>query len=134
MKLAHRQMASSQKGKEIAPSQADDEKGKCYDVARWSVRDKRVFITLMHEEFKGNRPTTTFNKVGWNVIRKQFRKKTGNDYLGTQFRNKFNKLRLVYREFRSYLSTLGLDITGSLVRDAYIRTSGPPEGKAISHC
>nr|DAD20060.1 TPA_asm: hypothetical protein HUJ06_021523 [Nelumbo nucifera] len=65
----------------------------------------------MHEEFKKrNQPTTTFNKAGWNVIRKQFHEKIGNDYSDMQFKNKFNRLRLVYREFEKLLKHMGLDM------------------------
>ena len=70
-------------------------------VAKWNHKEEKVLVELMVEQVKkGNRPTTTFSTKAWNEIIDEFYRRTGNKYTKSQFVNKFNKLRLVYREFK----------------------------------
>lgn len=70
-------------------------------VAKWTPAEENIFVQIIVEQVKkGNRPTTTFSKKAWNEIIEDFYKKTCNRYAKMQFINKFNKLRMTYREFK----------------------------------
>ncbi|XP_010263418.1 PREDICTED: L10-interacting MYB domain-containing protein-like [Nelumbo nucifera] len=123
-------MASSQKDKQVATTESRE--AKHIEMARWTTRDEKVFIELMAAQAKkGTRTTTTFSKVGWAEIRKEFMNRTGNDYTNLPFKNKFNKLRVVYRDFKVLLSQTGFGydyrtrtiMVKDEVWEAYIRVS-----------
>uniref|UniRef100_A0A9I9EEZ4 Myb/SANT-like domain-containing protein n=1 Tax=Cucumis melo TaxID=3656 RepID=A0A9I9EEZ4_CUCME len=61
----------------------------------------------MDEEVaKGNRPTITFTKTCWNYMRSQINASTGYNYSHDQLKNKFNKLRQIYKDFKKILSDM----------------------------
>ncbi|XP_077241618.1 uncharacterized protein LOC143882101 [Tasmannia lanceolata] len=92
----------------IAVGRDDSQNLQERESARWSVRDTNVFIDLMVEEVKkGSRCTTTFTKRAWNDIRRKFYDKTSHNYTSMQFKNKFQKLRKDYREFKKLLEVTG---------------------------
>ncbi|XP_050938834.1 L10-interacting MYB domain-containing protein-like [Cucumis melo] len=73
----------------------------------WSNKSKALFVVLMDEEVvKGNRPTTTFTKTSWNYMRSQLNASTGYNYSHHQLKNKFNKLRQIYKDFKKILSDM----------------------------
>uniref|UniRef100_A0A9I9E8A3 Myb/SANT-like domain-containing protein n=1 Tax=Cucumis melo TaxID=3656 RepID=A0A9I9E8A3_CUCME len=62
---------------------------------------------LMDEEVaEGNRPTTTFTKTSWNYMRNQLNASTRYNYPHDQLKNKFNKLRQIYKDFKKILSDM----------------------------
>ncbi|XP_050939356.1 L10-interacting MYB domain-containing protein-like [Cucumis melo] len=76
----------------------------------WSNKSETLFVDLMDEEVaKGNRPTTTFTKTSWNYMRSQLIASAGYNYSHDQLKNKFNKLRQMYKDFKKILS----DMTGN---------------------
>uniref|UniRef100_A0A9I9EHI2 Myb/SANT-like domain-containing protein n=1 Tax=Cucumis melo TaxID=3656 RepID=A0A9I9EHI2_CUCME len=61
----------------------------------------------MNEEVaKGNQPTTTFTKTSWNYMRSQLNASTRYNYFHDQLKNKFNKLRQIYKDFKKILSDM----------------------------
>ncbi|XP_042487082.1 uncharacterized protein At2g29880-like [Macadamia integrifolia] len=78
------------------------------ETAKWSQANVDTLIVLMVEEVKkGNRTTSTFNKAGWNNIANNFKEKTGVNYAIVQLKNKVNKLRQDYSQFKKLLETTG---------------------------
>ncbi|XP_042513329.1 L10-interacting MYB domain-containing protein-like [Macadamia integrifolia] len=78
------------------------------ETAKWSQANVDTLIVLMVEEVKkGNRTTSTFNKAGWNNIANNFKEKTGVNYTIAQLKNKVNKLRQDYSQFKKLLETTG---------------------------
>ncbi|XP_042479851.1 uncharacterized protein At2g29880-like [Macadamia integrifolia] len=78
------------------------------ETAKWSQVNVDTLIVLMVEEVKkGNRTTSTFNKAGWNNIANNFKEKTGVNYAIVQLKNKVNKLRQDYSQFKKLLETTG---------------------------
>uniref|UniRef100_A0A9I9EA29 Myb/SANT-like domain-containing protein n=1 Tax=Cucumis melo TaxID=3656 RepID=A0A9I9EA29_CUCME len=76
----------------------------------WSNKSETLFVDLMDEEVaKGNRPTTTFTKTSWNYMRSQLIASAEYNYSHDQLKNKFNKLRQMYKDFKKILS----DMTGN---------------------
>lgn len=68
--------------------------------ADWTDSEETILIHLMLKEIqKGNKPFTTFTKIGWNNIEAGFKEKTGKGYSHPQFRNKFNQMRIRYFDF-----------------------------------
>uniref|UniRef100_A0A9I9EKF7 Myb/SANT-like domain-containing protein n=2 Tax=Cucumis melo TaxID=3656 RepID=A0A9I9EKF7_CUCME len=73
----------------------------------WSNKSEALFVDLINEEVaKGNRPTTTFTKISWNYMRSQLNASTGYNYYHDQLKNKFNKLRQIYKDFKKILSDM----------------------------
>ncbi|XP_077238189.1 spindle/kinetochore-associated protein isoform X1 [Tasmannia lanceolata] len=104
--LAAKQMEGNQStiGKMVKEAEHEIES------ARWTLRDTNIYIDLMVEEVKkGTRRTTTFSKKGWKDIQAGFYQKTGHEYTLLQFRNKFQKLRKEYREFKKLIEVTGFD-------------------------
>ncbi|KAI4351057.1 hypothetical protein L6164_005444 [Bauhinia variegata] len=86
----------------------------------WPPNVESYFIDLMEEEVrKGNRQTTTLTKAAWRHINIELKRKFGKEYTPVQFKNKFNQLRGIWREFDSLLkmeSGLGYNsITGHII-------------------
>ncbi|XP_042488357.1 uncharacterized protein At2g29880-like [Macadamia integrifolia] len=78
------------------------------ETAKWSQANVDTLIVLMVEEVKkGNRTTSTFNKAGWNNIANNFKEKIGVNYAIIQLKNKVNKLRQDYSQFKKLLETTG---------------------------
>ncbi|XP_043724272.1 L10-interacting MYB domain-containing protein-like [Telopea speciosissima] len=78
------------------------------ESATWRKDEVDAFVKCMVEEVKkGNKTTSTFNKVGWNNIKTQLEAKLGRTFVMLQLRNKMNKLRRDYRSFKKLLETSG---------------------------
>ncbi|KAK3437106.1 hypothetical protein EUGRSUZ_C01733 [Eucalyptus grandis] len=77
-------------------------------IAKWTESLTNVLISLLVEEVKkGNRPTCTYNKVGWNNIHVEFNKQTELHYNVVQLKNRVNKLKKQYSSFKKLLSQSG---------------------------
>ncbi|XP_020600078.1 uncharacterized protein LOC110039382 [Phalaenopsis equestris] len=62
--------------------------------AMWDKDVTNIFCDLCIKEIElGNRPTTYFNKEGWNSIGKRFKELTGRDYDRLKFKNKWDQLK-----------------------------------------
>ncbi|XP_050941526.1 L10-interacting MYB domain-containing protein-like [Cucumis melo] len=73
----------------------------------WSNKSECLFVDLMDEEVaKSNRPTIIFTKTSWNYLRSQLNASTGYNYSHDQLKNKFNKLRQIYKDFKKILSNM----------------------------
>ena len=78
------------------------------DTVKWSKGELDTFVEILVEEVvKGNKTTSTFNKVGWNNIRTKMETKLGRPYQLKQLRNKMCKLRIEYSAFSKLLGTTG---------------------------
>ncbi|XP_042494953.1 uncharacterized protein LOC122074160 [Macadamia integrifolia] len=76
------------------------------ETAKWSQANVGTLIVLMVEEVKkGNKTTSTFNKAGWNNIANNFKEKTRVNCAIVQLKNKVNKLRQDYSQFKKLLET-----------------------------
>ncbi|XP_030445382.1 uncharacterized protein LOC115668009 [Syzygium oleosum] len=76
--------------------------------AKWTEPLTNMFVSLLVEEVKkGNRTSSTYNKVGWNNIRTEFIKQSGYQYTLVQLKNKVNKLRKQYGSFKKLLLQSG---------------------------
>ncbi|XAR59720.1 hypothetical protein NMG60_11015664 [Bertholletia excelsa] len=81
------------------------------DPATWTASEEKLFIQLMVKEvFKGNRSSTTFSKEAWKLIEHEFCEKTNKRYNNSQFRNKFNQLRIRYNEFSKLAKEPGFSL------------------------
>ncbi|XP_010254523.1 PREDICTED: L10-interacting MYB domain-containing protein-like isoform X2 [Nelumbo nucifera] len=81
------------------------------DNAKWTRKEERIFVELMVEQCKkGNRTTTAFSSTGWKEIQKDFNKKTGCNYTDMQLKNKFQKLRLLHKEFKNACKETGFSM------------------------
>ncbi|KAL3721174.1 hypothetical protein ACJRO7_005918 [Eucalyptus globulus] len=77
-------------------------------IAKWTKSLTNVLISLLVEEVKkGNRPTCTYNKVGWNNIHVEFNKQTELHYNVVQLKNRVNKLKKQYSSFKKLFSQSG---------------------------
>ncbi|KAL3749791.1 hypothetical protein ACJRO7_010849 [Eucalyptus globulus] len=77
-------------------------------IAKWTEPLTNLFVSLLVEEVKkGNRTSSTFNKVGWNNIRIEFNKRAELQYTAVQLKNKVNKLKKQYASFKKLLSQSG---------------------------
>jgi len=77
-------------------------------IAKWTEPLTNMFVSLLVEEVKkGNRTSSTFNKVGWNNIRIEFNKRAELQYTAVQLKNKVNKLKKQYASFKKLLSQSG---------------------------
>ncbi|XP_042479660.1 L10-interacting MYB domain-containing protein-like [Macadamia integrifolia] len=75
---------------------------------RWSQTETNSFIELMKENVKnGHKTATTFDKMGWDDIKSRFEKTIGGPIGKEQLRNKMNKLRTEYQQFKKLLDTTG---------------------------
>ncbi|XP_030443205.1 uncharacterized protein LOC115665467 [Syzygium oleosum] len=77
-------------------------------VAKWTEPLTNLLVSLMVEKVKrGNRTTTTYNKVGWNNIVTEFNKQTTLQFTVVQLKNRTNKLRRQYGSYKKLLSQSG---------------------------
>ncbi|XP_043691398.1 uncharacterized protein LOC122642062 [Telopea speciosissima] len=80
-----------------------------YEYAKWTKKEVDIFVMIMLDEVKkGNKTITTFNKAGWNNIKNQLEAKIGRSFKMIQIRNKMNKLRIDYHNFKKLLETSGV--------------------------
>ena len=74
-------------------------------VTKWIELLTNLLVSLMVEKVKrGNRTTTTYNKVGWNNIVTEFNKQTTLQFTVVQLKNRTNKLRRHYASYKKLLS------------------------------
>jgi len=63
-----------------------------------------IYIDLIVEQVNlGGRPTYTLSKKAWTEIQGKFRQMTRIDYQLLQFKNKFQKLKDYYKQFKKLL-------------------------------
>ncbi|XP_042490825.1 uncharacterized protein At2g29880-like [Macadamia integrifolia] len=78
------------------------------EAAKWTQREQDYLLKLMVEQVKvGNKSSSTFNKGGWNNIKKGLEEKTNRPFTMVQLRNKMNKMRFDYSAFKKLLDTTG---------------------------
>ncbi|KAL2926490.1 L10-interacting MYB domain-containing protein [Bienertia sinuspersici] len=78
-------------------------------VGVWNECIEAYFIGLIEDEVKkGNRPTTTLTKPAWKFIRQKLKEKTKKDYSQDQVKNKYNQLRIKWKEFSKILEETGI--------------------------
>ncbi|XP_020575153.1 L10-interacting MYB domain-containing protein-like [Phalaenopsis equestris] len=81
--------------------------------AMWDKEVTNIFCDLCIKEIElGNRPTTYFNKEGWNSIGKRFKELTGRDYDRLKFKNKWDQLKKewkIWKELKRGSTGLGWD-------------------------
>ncbi|XP_077210888.1 uncharacterized protein LOC143846342 [Tasmannia lanceolata] len=80
------------------------------EKATWSPEYRKIFIDLMVQQtLVGNKPTTSFNKVGWKHIRGEFNKKTNKNYDHLKFKNYMAQLKKEWNVWNNLISnTTGL--------------------------
>ncbi|KAG0489368.1 hypothetical protein HPP92_008179 [Vanilla planifolia] len=70
-------------------------------VAHWDERSTMLFCDLCIEQIEtGNKPTTHFNREGWQNIKNKFNATTNKDYEKTQFKNKWDQLKKDWRMWK----------------------------------
>ncbi|XP_020575268.1 L10-interacting MYB domain-containing protein-like [Phalaenopsis equestris] len=81
--------------------------------AIWEKEIKLLFCDLCIKEIElGNRPTTFFNKEGWNSIIKHFKDSTGREYDRLQMKNKWDQLKKdwkIWKDLKRGSTGLGWD-------------------------
>ncbi|XP_042474806.1 L10-interacting MYB domain-containing protein-like [Macadamia integrifolia] len=78
------------------------------EAAKWTQSEQDYLLKLMVEQVKvGNKSSSTFNKGGWNNIKKGLEEKTNRSFTMVQLRNKMNKMRFDYSAFKKLLDTTG---------------------------
>ncbi|KAI7736338.1 hypothetical protein M8C21_028111, partial [Ambrosia artemisiifolia] len=113
-------------------SDGDDQLEGMSDPATWTLLEENIFISIMADEVKrGNRYSTTFSRSSWAVIEQEFYEKTNRRYNHSQFRNKYNQLRMYYLWFSKLLEEpgftwdpkLGNAVADDDVWEAYLKTN-----------
>ncbi|XP_042484120.1 uncharacterized protein LOC122064479 [Macadamia integrifolia] len=90
------------------------------EAAKWTQREQDYLLKLMVEQMKvGNKSSSTFNKGGWNNIKKGLEEKANRPFTMVQLRNKMNKMRFDYSAFKKLLDTTGFGW------NSVMRTSNP---------
>ncbi|XP_042482863.1 uncharacterized protein At2g29880-like [Macadamia integrifolia] len=78
------------------------------EAAKWTQSEQDYLLKLMVEQVKvGNKSSSTFNKGGWNNIKKGLEEKFNRSFTMVQLRNKMNKMRFDYSAFKKLLDTTG---------------------------
>ncbi|XP_077248169.1 uncharacterized protein LOC143887840 [Tasmannia lanceolata] len=82
----------------------------CKEKATWNPVHRKIFIELMLEQtLSGNRPTTSFNKIGWKTIRDTFNQRTKKNYERMKFKNYHAQLKKEWSAWKKLISnTTGL--------------------------
>ncbi len=75
----------------------------------------------MEEVFKGNRPTTHFNKLGWRNIEANFKKNTSKEYPRIKFKHKWDILK---KDWVAWNKLKRISIPLSLIRQPTVETFG----------
>ncbi|XP_042499854.1 uncharacterized protein At2g29880-like [Macadamia integrifolia] len=74
----------------------------------WNEAELRSFINLMVDNVRnGLKTNSTFTKVGWDNITKGLEAEFKRPFAKVHLRNKMNKLRKEYNNFRALLETTG---------------------------
>uniref|UniRef100_A0A2N9GD09 Myb/SANT-like domain-containing protein n=1 Tax=Fagus sylvatica TaxID=28930 RepID=A0A2N9GD09_FAGSY len=83
--------------------------------AQWTPQQITIFCeACVDEVFKGNRPTTHFNKPGWRNIEANFKKNTGKEYPRIKFKHKWDTLKkdwVAWNKLKGSETGLGWDAT-----------------------
>jgi hypothetical protein len=83
--------------------------------AQWTPQQITIFCeACVDEVFKGNRPTTHFNKLGWRKIEANFKKNTGKEYPRIKFKHKWDTLKkdwVAWNKLKGSEIGLGWDAT-----------------------
>ncbi|XP_020588796.1 L10-interacting MYB domain-containing protein-like [Phalaenopsis equestris] len=81
--------------------------------AMWDREATNIFCDLCLKEMElGNRPTTYFNKEGWNNVSVKFKELTSRDYDRMKFKNKWDQLKndwKIWKELKRGTTGLGWD-------------------------
>ncbi|XP_020599624.1 L10-interacting MYB domain-containing protein-like [Phalaenopsis equestris] len=81
--------------------------------AMWDKEVTNIFCDLCLKEIEPrSRPTTYFNKEGWNNIGMRFKELTGRDYDKLKFKNKWDQLKKewkIWKELKRGSTDLGWD-------------------------
>ncbi|XP_042485333.1 uncharacterized protein LOC122065551 [Macadamia integrifolia] len=76
------------------------------EATKWTQSEQDCLLKLMVEQVKvGNKSFSTFNKGGWNNIKKGLEEKANRSFTMVQLRNKMNKMRFDYSAFKKLLDT-----------------------------
>ncbi|XP_042486922.1 uncharacterized protein LOC122067142 [Macadamia integrifolia] len=82
--------------------------GSSIPAIKWSEFETTVLIEAMKEAVKnGHKSGNSFNKTGWENITKQFQQALNRPVGREQLRNKMNKLKQEYQQFKRLLDTTG---------------------------
>ncbi|KAG8371302.1 hypothetical protein BUALT_Bualt13G0073600 [Buddleja alternifolia] len=86
----------------------DEDSENKHDPAYWPDSREKILIELMVKQVRrGNKPSTTFTREGWENIEKELYEKTNIKYSLLQLRTKFYQLRFRYQDFRELLKEPG---------------------------
>nr|DAD29565.1 TPA_asm: hypothetical protein HUJ06_031033 [Nelumbo nucifera] len=76
--------------------------------ATWTDVEEETFIKLMVKMMMDeNRPTSSFNNIGWNYIRNHFNQIHNKNYVHVQFKNKYNILRRHHQHYNKLINHTG---------------------------
>uniref|UniRef100_A0A2N9G4A6 Myb/SANT-like domain-containing protein n=1 Tax=Fagus sylvatica TaxID=28930 RepID=A0A2N9G4A6_FAGSY len=82
--------------------------------ALWTPQQIKIFCeACVDEVFKGNRPTTFFNKQGWRNIEATFQKNTGKEYPRIKYKHKWDTLKkdwITWNKLKGSETGLGWDV------------------------
>ncbi|XP_042492555.1 uncharacterized protein At2g29880-like [Macadamia integrifolia] len=77
-------------------------------AANWTQAETYEFVKLMIDNVKkGNKTNSTFSKNGWTNIKERLESVVSRTFTREQLRNKMNKMRTDYRNFKKLLETAG---------------------------
>ncbi|XP_042497600.1 uncharacterized protein LOC122076361 [Macadamia integrifolia] len=98
------------------------------EATKWTQREQDYLLKLIVEQMKvGNKSSSTFNKGGWNNIKKGLEEKGNRPFTMVQLRNKMNKLRFDYNTFKKLLDTTGFGWnSGKISRFFYVQIKANP--------
>ncbi len=82
--------------------------------ALWTPQQIKIFCeACVDEVFKGNQPTTFFNKQGWRNIKETFQKNTGKEYPRIKYKHKWDTLKkdwITWNKLKGSETGLGWDV------------------------
>ncbi|XP_008660387.1 L10-interacting MYB domain-containing protein-like [Zea mays] len=79
------------------------------DSADWNEDNTALVCELFAEQVKAhNRSGTHLNKTGYKNVMDKFKEKTGLSYTKMQFKNKWDKMRIEYTNWKRLLKETGL--------------------------
>ena len=93
------------------------------DNADWCDENVKIASEIFAEEVRAkNRPGSHLNKLGYNNVMVKFKERTGKTYSELQFKNKWDKLKKDYSNWKQ----LGKrhDVVGTLTRSCMLLQIG----------
>ena len=79
------------------------------EKANWDLMTTETFCQVCAEEVHaGNRPHTHFNKIGWDNMVINFRRRSGRIYDYKQLKNRRETLKTQYKAWKKLLMEIGL--------------------------